>query len=71
MNKKFLSYLFLIMTMIAGAQETAAPQMADALRQDGKIYIVITVIGLIFLALVFFLLYIERRVKKLEEELKK
>ena len=42
--------------------------MADQLRADGKIYVVITVLALIFLALVVFLTLIERRVAKLEKQ---
>jgi hypothetical protein len=65
MNKYFWSFVFTLAAMAAGAQE---PQMADRMREDGKIYIVIAVIGLIFLALVFFLVYLERKVKRLEEQ---
>jgi ABC-type spermidine/putrescine transport system permease subunit II len=70
MIKRILSLLFLLTTVVSNAQETTSPQMADAMRENGKIYIVISVIALIFLALVLFLVFIERRVKKLEEELK-
>ena len=46
----------------------SGPQMADSLRENGKIYVVISVIGIIFLSLVIFLVYIERKLKKIEDK---
>ena len=68
MIKKILSFLLVMVSFIAGAQESAAPQMADTFRDNGKIYVVIAVIGLIFLAIILFLIYIERKLKKLEDK---
>ena len=70
MSKRVLSFIFILLSLVSNSQEASSPQMADVMRENGKIYIVISVIGLIFLALVLFLVVIERRVKKLEEELK-
>ncbi len=55
------------LSLVTKAQE--APQMADALRENGKIYVVIAVIGIVFLCLVVFLVYLERKLKKLEEKI--
>ena len=44
--------------------------MADALRNDGKIYVVISVIVLIFLALAGFIVALDRRITKLENKQK-
>ena len=71
MSKKILSLLFIGMCLMSRAQQMAMseePKMADTFREEGKIYVVITVIGLIFLALVAFLVYIERKVKKIEDK---
>lgn len=73
MNKKFLGLLLICVSLISQAQELVSvsePQMADKLREDGKIYVVISVIAIIFLSLVAFLVYIERKVKNLEEKTK-
>lgn len=70
MSKRVLSFIFILLSLVSNSQEATSPQMADVMRENGKIYIVISVIGLIFLALVLFLVVIERRVKKLEEDLK-
>lgn len=68
MKTKLLLFLFLFLTTIAGAQ-TESPQMADQFREQGKIYVVISVIAIIFLSLVVFLLYLERKLKRLEKEI--
>ncbi len=50
------------------AQETpAGPQMAEAFRQEGKIYVVIAVLAIIFLALIAYLVSIDIRLKKIEK----
>lgn len=68
MIKRVLSFLLVMTGFAASAQEPASPQMADSFRGNGKIYVVITVIALIFLAIVIFLALIERRLKKLENK---
>ena len=70
MIKRILSLVFLLAAFFSSAQETsAAPAMADTFRSEGKIYIVITVIGMIFVALVIFLIMLERKVNKLEKQI--
>lgn len=69
MIKKILSFLFLLICMITNAQ-SSEPQMADTFRQEGKIYVVITVIAMIFVALVVFLVILERKLKSLENKIK-
>lgn len=72
MNKKFFSQLFLLSAFFASAQNNiSAPQMADAFRNDGKIWVVITVISIIFISLVIFLILLERKLNKLEKQINK
>ena len=72
MIKRILSLVFFLSALGTSAQETVtSPQMADTFRSEGKIYVVITVIGIIFTALVVFLIAIERKVKKLENQINK
>ena len=42
-------------------------EMADAFRSDGKIYVVITVISIIFICLIGYLIYIDTKLRKLEK----
>ncbi|MEQ8908728.1 MAG: CcmD family protein [Vicingaceae bacterium] len=55
----------LLFTVVAQAQEIA---MADAMRENGKIYVVVAVLGVILLGLILYLISIDRKLKKLEEE---
>jgi preprotein translocase subunit SecG len=65
MIKTIFTCLLLCLTFLSHAQNA---EMAERMREDGKIYVVIAVIGIIFAAIVIFLVTIERRLKKLEEE---
>jgi hypothetical protein len=67
MIKKLILFIFLFTSLFVNAQE---PQMADGMRAEGKIYVVIAVMATIFVSVVAYLIVIDRKVKKLEEELK-
>lgn len=67
MNKIVLIVILSFLSLVTKAQD--APQMADALRENGKIYVVIGVMSIIFICLVVFLIYLERKLKKLEEKI--
>lgn len=45
--------------------------MADAFRADGKIYVVVAVILVIFAGITFYLIRLDRKVSQLEKELLK
>jgi hypothetical protein len=70
MIKKIVVFLFLFITLCSSAQVMEGPEMADTLRENGKIYVVISVIGIIFICIVVFLIMLERKLKKLEDKLK-
>lgn len=54
----------------AAAQIAAdQPEMADALRQDGKIYVVVLVLVIILSGLLLYLVRLDRKVSRLEKEL--
>jgi CcmD family protein len=67
MKKTTLCLLALqfLMFPILNAQ-SAAP---DFMRSIGKIYVVVAVIVAVFLGLVFFLIYLDRRLTKLENQI--
>ncbi len=67
MIKKISLLFFLFTAFFANAQE---PLMADGLRSEGKFYVVVSVIAIIFACLAFYLFRLDMKVKKLEEELK-
>ena len=43
-------------------------EMADAFRSEGKIYVVISVISIIFICLIGYLIYIDLKLRKLENK---
>lgn len=60
------SCLLVLLAFVGQAQN--APQMADTFREEGKIYVVITVLAIIFLALAVYLVMIDLKLKKLEDK---
>jgi uncharacterized transporter YbjL len=63
---KFL--LIAMLAFVVGNAQDAAPEMADAFRENGKIYVVITVIGIIFTGIILYLISIDRKISKLEKK---
>jgi CcmD family protein len=57
-------FLLLITTTIASAET----EMADMMRSNGKIYVVVTVLATIFAGIFAYLVYLDRKIKKLEKE---
>lgn len=66
-NKFIITLIALFFSVFANAQNIQ-PQMADGLRADGKIYVVISVIAIVFVSLVSYLIYIDVKLRKLEKK---
>lgn len=64
----FLSFLFLLFTIKGQAQSADTVEMADLLRSSGKIYVVVAVMLIVFIAIIFYLFSIDRRLKKIEKD---
>jgi CcmD family protein len=69
MKKSFLVILFLLVSTLIFAQNDV--EMADSFRSDGKIYVVVAVIGIIFIGIIFYLFRTDQRLAKLEKGLPK
>ena len=65
-----LPLLFAASLAFAQAPE-AAPEMADGLRASGKIYVVVAVVVIIITGLLVYLISLDRKVGRLEQEIKK
>ena len=70
MNKLLLFALLLLSTMSSYAQSADEIEMADGFYQSGKIYVVIGVISIIFIGIIIYLVSIDRKVSRLEKEIK-
>lgn len=64
------SVIFLFSSLLAMAQESADKiEMADTLRESGKIYVVVAVLLIIFSGFIVFLVMTDRKISKLEKEI--
>lgn len=64
--KQLLNTLLLLMLpFISLASEI---EMADTMRSNGKIFVVVGVIAIIFVGLVVYLVTLDRRLSKIEKE---
>lgn len=61
----FANLFFLLMSFSLSAQEVS---MADEMRANGKIYVVVAVLTTILLGMIIYLITIDRKLKKLEKE---
>lgn len=70
MKTKFiLLFTSLFTFFISVAQPSnSGPAMADTFRSDGKIYVVIAVLSIIFICIISYLVYIDIKLKKLEKK---
>ena len=64
MKKSTFITIFLI---LAAVQYAAAQEMADTMRSNGKIYVVVTVLATIFAGIFAYLVYLDRKITKLEK----
>ena len=64
--KTFISTILLCLFMMSPALAQSV-EMADVMRSNGKIYVVVAVIAIIFIGLMVYLYRIDKRVNKLEE----
>ncbi len=78
--KKIIYLLFFIVSLTASAQDNIPItekdydnqeiEMADTMRSDGKIYIVVAVVLIVLLGLIGYTAHIDRKLSKLEKETK-
>lgn len=66
--KKFISFLVVLLTSFSVfAQEEV--QMADQMRADGKIWVVVAVIAIVFVGIIAYLVLLDRKISKIEKSL--
>lgn len=67
LTRRITSLLFL--SGIAATQAICQPPTNDFLRSTGKIYVVVAVLVVIFLVLMLYLITLDRRIQKLENQM--
>ena len=66
MKKILALFTLLFISSFLFAQD-ASVEMADKFRSSGKIYVVVAVMALLFIAFIIYLFTIDKRLKKLEK----
>jgi CcmD family protein len=69
MLRKIFLLIALLFPLVAFSQNDV--EMADTFRNDGKIYVVLAVIAVIFIGLIIYLISIDRKVSRIEKKIKK
>lgn len=67
--RQIIISLFLLVNTFVFAQ-SSRPEMADGMRADGKIYVVVAVVTLILIGLLVYIIITDKKVKELEDRLK-
>lgn len=77
--KRLMLMLAMLISAVLNAQDKIKIQdsdysnsdvaMADMMRSEGKIYVVVGVVLVIFAVLIFYLIRLERKTSKLEQQL--
>jgi uncharacterized membrane protein len=67
---KYVGLLFTAMLLNFFAMAQDKVEMADTMRSNGKIYVVVTVCLVILIGLFLYITSIDRNVRKLEKEMK-
>lgn len=66
MKKITVSLILVFVSTLLLAQESEV-EMADQFRSSGKIYVVVAVVSILFIAFIIYLFTIDKRLKKLEK----
>jgi len=66
MGKQILITIFLLLITCMSA--SAQTEMADTMRSNGKIYVVVVVLATIFAGIFVYLVMLDRKISKLEKE---
>jgi len=66
MIKQLLATIFLL--LITASVASAETEMADAMRGNGKIYVVVVVLATIFAGIFTYLVILDRKIGRLEKE---
>ena len=67
-RKFFFSVSFLLLSILLSAQENDKVDMADQMRSNGKIYVVVAVVLTIFAGIILYLVRLDRKMTRLEKE---
>ena len=67
MGKGSFFAILMLLAAVDGRAQTADAAMADGMRADGKIYVVVLVLATIFAGIIALLVRMDRKISKLEK----
>jgi K+-transporting ATPase A subunit len=68
-NSIKIFFLLTILIVQTGNAQTQQPEMADVMRSNGKIYVVVGIILIVLIGLFTYLFTLDRKIGKLENKL--
>ena len=66
MAKRLFGVILLL--LFTATYASAEPEMADAMRSNGKIYVVVAVLATIFAGIFIYLIYLDRKISRIEKD---
>lgn len=69
MNKLLVILTFLTAFLFSNASTAQQPEMADTMRSEGKIYVVVAILLIIFTGMIVYLVMLDRKVTRIEKKL--
>ena len=66
MKQRFLLAIFLLLLATISFAQAETVDMADSMRSNGKIYVVVAVILTIFAGIIFYIIRLDRKISRLE-----
>lgn len=60
--------LFILILLLTARVSMAQTEMADTMRSNGKIYVVVVVLATIFAGIFAYLVYLDRKMTRIENE---
>ena len=66
---KSVTFLTALLVSFTSFAQNASPEMADVMRSNGKIYVVVAVLAIIFAGIVVYLISIDKKASRLQKEL--
>ena len=69
--KKIFILTALVLNTVLGFAQASSVEMADTMRANGKIYVVVGIIMIVLLGFIAYLFMLDRKITKLENEHKK
>lgn len=70
MQYKLTALLFVMLLSVLNGAAQDRIEMADVMRSNGKIYVVVAVVGVVLIGLLLYLVTIDRKLTAIEKKMK-